>query len=105
MICSYDAHIVVVKVDIDLKKFIVEQDIQEFCERNEFRYVRHASLNGDQFAFVSELGKHENKIVFFKCNSGSSIVSELIEISGGYRFCEFNIKGEIYAVRRIVQEG
>jgi len=103
MICSYDAHIMVVKVDISGKKFIVEQDIQEFCENNEYRYVRHASLHGDQIAFVSEQGKNLNKIVTFKLSSG--LVTNLVEVVGGYRFCEFNINGQIYAVKKMVEEG
>ena len=54
MICSYDAHIMIIKVDLAGKQFVVESDITDFCENNEYRYVRHASLHGDQFAFVSE---------------------------------------------------
>ena len=35
----------------------------------------------------------------------SGLVSNLVEVTGGYRFCEFNSKGHIYAVRKMVQDG
>ena len=65
MVCSYDAHIVILTLSQDLKQFIVEQEVLEFCERNEYRYVRHASLNGERMAFISEQGHHLSKIVVF----------------------------------------
>jgi hypothetical protein len=68
MVCSYDGSIAIVQVCPHLKSFIVEQDIVEFCDKDEYRYVRHASLNGDQVAFVSEQGKDLNKIVTFKAS-------------------------------------
>jgi hypothetical protein len=68
LLCSYDGHIAIVQVFPELKSFILEQDIMEFCEKDAYRYVRHASLNGDQVAFVSEQGKDSNKIVTFKAS-------------------------------------
>jgi hypothetical protein len=54
-------------------------------------------------AFVSEQGKDLNKVVTFKASQ--SIASDIVEIVGGYRFCEFNKDGNLYAVRKLAKVG
>lgn len=38
-------------------------DVVHFREKNEFRYIRHASLHKMNITFCSEQGKDENKLV------------------------------------------
>ena len=55
----------VIKLNDEKTRFEVVRDIPDFCEDNNFRYVRHCSMMTDKVTFVSELGKEKNKIVIF----------------------------------------
>jgi hypothetical protein len=45
---------VIVKVTSDCEKYEIVKDVVEFREKNEYRYIRHATIRGDTLAFVSE---------------------------------------------------
>jgi hypothetical protein len=69
-----------VKVEEDLSGFVKIADILEFCEKNEYRYIRHATIRENHVAFCSELGKEKSKIVAFRVQDSNSIL--LMEKSG-----------------------
>ena len=54
-------------------------DINELCERNDYRYIRHASIRGNLIAFCAELGKHKSKVVIMELliDGGSRILKEI----------------------------
>lgn len=53
------------KLSEDMSHFLVIQDIQNFCEQDPYRYVKHAGLYDHSILFCAELGKDKNKIVAF----------------------------------------
>ena len=44
LICTYDGHFIILKLQHDLSSFTLLHDITRYRENNDYRYIRHASL-------------------------------------------------------------
>ncbi|CDW77113.1 wd40 repeat-containing protein [Stylonychia lemnae] len=78
------------------------KDITQIRENNDFRYIRHATIRENKIAFCSEHGKELSKIVLFEFQEDNSL-NILFEQPGGYRQCEFNSEGDLFAVRKYLK--
>lgn len=48
------AHFIVLRIDEELKGFIIISDIRGILENNDYRYIRHASIRNEFIVFCSE---------------------------------------------------